>query len=74
MADMGDKIQSKIIAKMAQVSTIPGFNGVVETAERAVQVGIVVIHISKSKLANEIGYPVMLKASAGGVGKAMRIA
>ena len=62
MAAMGDKIQSKIIAKKASVNTIPGFNGVVKDPEHAVQI------------ANEIGYPVMIKASAGGGGKGMRIA
>jgi len=62
MANMGDKIHSKIIAKEAGVHTIPGFNGVVEIPEQAV------------KIANEIGYPVMLKASAGGRVKGMRIA
>lgn len=62
MAAMGDKIQSKIIAKKAGVHTIPGFNGVVENADHAVQI------------AREIGYPVMVKASAGGGGKGMRIA
>ncbi|XP_061600863.1 propionyl-CoA carboxylase alpha chain, mitochondrial [Cololabis saira] len=59
---MGDKIESKLIAKAAQVNTIPGFDGVVKSAEEAV------------KIANEIGYPVMIKASAGGGGKGMRIA
>lgn len=59
---MGDKIESKLIAKAAKVNTIPGFDGVVETAEDAV------------KIAQEIGYPVMIKASAGGGGKGMRIA
>ncbi|KAJ2376405.1 hypothetical protein IW150_002006, partial [Coemansia sp. RSA 2607] len=62
MAAMGDKIQSKIIAKKAGVNTIPGFDGVVRDAEHAVEI------------AEEIGYPVMLKASAGGGGKGMRIA
>ncbi|KAJ1860401.1 hypothetical protein LPJ78_005847 [Coemansia sp. RSA 989] len=62
MAAMGDKIQSKIIAKQAGVNTIPGFDGVVRDAEHAVEI------------AEEIGYPVMLKASAGGGGKGMRIA
>ncbi|KAJ2780192.1 hypothetical protein H4R18_003586 [Coemansia javaensis] len=62
MAAMGDKIQSKIIAKRAGVSTIPGFDGVVRDAQHAVAV------------AEEIGYPVMLKASAGGGGKGMRVA
>lgn len=59
---MGDKIQSKILAKEAGVNTIPGFNGVVKDVEHAL------------KIANDIGYPVMLKASSGGGGKGMRIA
>lgn len=59
---MGDKIESKLIAKAAEVNTIPGFDGVVKTPEEAV------------KIAQEIGYPVMIKASAGGGGKGMRIA
>ncbi|XP_038673891.1 propionyl-CoA carboxylase alpha chain, mitochondrial isoform X2 [Scyliorhinus canicula] len=59
---MGDKIESKLIAKKAKVSTIPGYDGVVKDAEEAV------------KIANEIGYPIMIKASAGGGGKGMRIA
>ncbi|MCI4393810.1 hypothetical protein PGIGA_G00161760 [Pangasianodon gigas] len=59
---MGDKIESKLIAKAAKVNTIPGFDGVVKNAEEAV------------KIAQEIGYPVMIKASAGGGGKGMRIA
>ncbi|XP_067116146.1 propionyl-CoA carboxylase alpha chain, mitochondrial [Osmerus mordax] len=58
---MGDKIESKLIAKAAKVNTIPGFDGVVKTVEEAV------------KIAGEIGYPVMIKASAGGGGKGMRI-
>ncbi|KAG5262254.1 hypothetical protein AALO_G00293890 [Alosa alosa] len=58
---MGDKIESKLIAKAAKVNTIPGFDGVVKDAEEAV------------KIANQIGYPVMIKASAGGGGKGMRI-
>lgn len=62
MFAMGDKIESKKIAKAAKVHTIPGFNGVVENADHAVQI------------ANQIGYPVMVKASAGGGGKGMRIA
>ncbi|XP_055358355.1 propionyl-CoA carboxylase alpha chain, mitochondrial isoform X2 [Betta splendens] len=59
---MGDKIESKLIAKAAKVNTIPGYDGVVKTAEEAV------------KIAQDIGYPVMIKASAGGGGKGMRIA
>ncbi|KAJ2124492.1 hypothetical protein IW147_001661 [Coemansia sp. RSA 720] len=62
MAAMGDKIQSKIIAKKAGVNTIPGYDGVVRDAEHAVEI------------ATDVGYPVMLKASAGGGGKGMRIA
>jgi propionyl-CoA carboxylase alpha chain len=59
---MDDKLRSKAIAKSAGVFTIPGFQGVVKDAEHAV------------RLSKEIGYPVMLKASAGGGGKGMRIA
>uniref|UniRef100_A0A673ZVC3 Propionyl-CoA carboxylase alpha chain, mitochondrial n=1 Tax=Salmo trutta TaxID=8032 RepID=A0A673ZVC3_SALTR len=59
---MGDKIESKLLAKAANVNVIPGFDGVVENVEDAV------------KIAGEIGYPVMIKASAGGGGKGMRIA
>ena len=59
---MGDKITSKKIAKEAGVSTVPGYMGLIADAEEAV------------KISNEIGYPVMLKASAGGGGKGMRIA
>uniref|UniRef100_K1PAY7 Propionyl-CoA carboxylase alpha chain, mitochondrial n=1 Tax=Magallana gigas TaxID=29159 RepID=K1PAY7_MAGGI len=59
---MGDKIESKRIASKAKVNMIPGHDGVVEDADHCV------------KLANEIGYPVMIKASAGGGGKGMRIA
>ncbi|XP_073256263.1 propionyl-CoA carboxylase alpha chain, mitochondrial-like [Porites lutea] len=62
MQAMGDKIQSKLIGKKAGVSIIPGFEGVVKDDEDAV------------RIANEIGYPVMIKASAGGGGKGMRIA
>ncbi|PKC15364.1 hypothetical protein RhiirA5_408287 [Rhizophagus irregularis] len=62
MADLGDKIRSKIIAKNSGVNTIPGFDGVVKNTDHALE-------ISRS-----IGYPVMLKASAGGGGKGMRIA
>lgn len=59
---MGDKIESKIIAKEAGVHTIPGFDGQIESPEECV------------RLAEEIGFPVMIKASAGGGGKGMRIA
>ena len=59
---MGDKITSKKIAAEAGVSTVPGYMGLIEDADEAV------------KIAGEIGYPVMIKASAGGGGKGMRIA
>ena len=59
---MGDKIESKKFANAAKVSTVPGFLGVIENADHA------------EKIAGEIGYPVMIKASAGGGGKGMRIA
>ena len=59
---MGDKITSKKIARAAGVSTVPGHMGLIDDAEHAV------------KIAGEIGYPVMIKASAGGGGKGMRIA
>ncbi|PIK48964.1 hypothetical protein BSL78_14177 [Apostichopus japonicus] len=59
---MGDKIESKQLANNAKVNTIPGYDGVLKDEEEAV------------KMANQIGYPVMLKASAGGGGKGMRIA
>ncbi len=59
---MGDKIESKKFANDAQVSTVPGHLGVIDTPAEAVTI------------ANDIGYPVMIKASAGGGGKGMRIA
>ncbi|WP_435659869.1 acetyl-CoA carboxylase biotin carboxylase subunit [Leisingera caerulea] len=59
---MGDKITSKKIAQEAGVSTVPGYMGLIADADEAV------------KISNEIGYPVMIKASAGGGGKGMRIA
>ncbi|WP_172329856.1 acetyl/propionyl/methylcrotonyl-CoA carboxylase subunit alpha [Mangrovicoccus sp. HB161399] len=59
---MGDKITSKKLAQEAGVSTVPGYMGLIEDAEEAV------------KISKEIGYPVMIKASAGGGGKGMRIA
>ena len=62
IAAMGDKIESKKFAHAAKVSTVPGFLGVIEDAAHAV------------RIADEIGYPVMIKASAGGGGKGMRIA
>src|SRR6266566_659955 len=62
IAAMGDKIESKKAAARAKVSTVPGHLGVIADAKHAV------------KIADEIGYPVMIKASAGGGGKGMRIA
>ncbi|WP_371155013.1 acetyl-CoA carboxylase biotin carboxylase subunit [Jannaschia sp. 2305UL9-9] len=59
---MGDKITSKKIAQEAGVSTVPGHMGLIADAEEAI------------RISGEIGYPVMLKASAGGGGKGMRIA
>jgi propionyl-CoA carboxylase alpha chain len=59
---MGDKIESKKFANAASVSTVPGYLGTIESADHAVEI------------AREIGYPVMIKASAGGGGKGMRIA
>jgi len=59
---MGDKITSKKIAREAGVSTVPGYMGLIADAEEAV------------RISGEIGYPVMIKASAGGGGKGMRIA
>ncbi|NJO24032.1 MAG: acetyl/propionyl/methylcrotonyl-CoA carboxylase subunit alpha, partial [Sphingomonadales bacterium] len=59
---MGDKIESKKAAAKAKVSTVPGHLGEIADIKEAV------------KIANEIGYPVMIKASAGGGGKGMRIA
>ena len=62
IAAMGDKIASKKLAKAAGVSTIPGWNDAIESPERAVEI------------ARDIGYPVMIKASAGGGGKGLRVA
>jgi propionyl-CoA carboxylase alpha chain len=62
IAAMGDKIESKKAAAKAKVSTVPGHLGVIDDDKHAV------------KIADEIGYPVMIKASAGGGGKGMRIA
>jgi propionyl-CoA carboxylase alpha chain len=62
IAAMGDKIESKRRAQAAGVSTVPGFMSVIESEKDA------------AKIAKDIGYPVMIKASAGGGGKGMRIA
>jgi propionyl-CoA carboxylase alpha chain len=62
IAAMGDKIESKKLAHEAGVSTVPGYMGILKDGKEAV------------KVAREIGYPVMIKASAGGGGKGMRIA
>src|SRR5215831_17511818 len=62
IAAMGDKIESKKTAAKAGVSTVPGHLGVIESEAEAV------------RIADQIGYPVMIKASAGGGGKGMRIA
>src|SRR5579883_2652040 len=62
IAAMGDKIESKRAAAAAKVATVPGHLGVIENEEAA------------ARIADEIGYPVMIKASAGGGGKGMRIA
>jgi propionyl-CoA carboxylase alpha chain len=62
IAAMGDKIESKKLAKLAGVNVVPGFVGEIEDTEHAV------------RIADEIGYPVMMKASAGGGGKGMRLA
>ena len=59
---MGDKITSKKLASEAGVSTVPGHMGLIDDADHAV------------KIAAQVGYPVMIKASAGGGGKGMRIA
>jgi propionyl-CoA carboxylase alpha chain len=62
MREMGDKINSKKIAKDAGCFVIPGYEGEIRDEDHAVE------------LAREVGYPVMLKASAGGGGKGMRVA
>ncbi|MCG8506862.1 MAG: acetyl-CoA carboxylase biotin carboxylase subunit, partial [Sphingomonadales bacterium] len=62
IAAMGDKIESKKLAADAKVNTVPGHIGIIDTPEEAVGI------------ARDIGYPVMIKASAGGGGKGMRIA
>ncbi|WP_340317299.1 acetyl/propionyl/methylcrotonyl-CoA carboxylase subunit alpha [Rhizorhabdus argentea] len=62
IAAMGDKIESKKLAKQAGVNVVPGFVGEIDSTDHAVEI------------ANGIGYPVMMKASAGGGGKGMRLA
>ena len=62
IAAMGDKIASKKLATEARVSTIPGHNEPIQSPEEAVQI------------AQRVGYPVMIKASAGGGGKGLRVA
>jgi len=62
IAAMGDKIASKKLANEAKVNTIPGYNDPIQTPEQAVEI------------AKGIGYPVMIKASAGGGGKGLRVA
>ena len=62
IAAMGDKIESKKLAKEAGVNVVPGSKDAIDTTEDAL------------KIANDIGYPVMMKASAGGGGKGMRLA
>jgi propionyl-CoA carboxylase alpha chain len=62
IAAMGDKIASKKLANEAKVNCIPGYNDAIDTAEQAVEI------------AKGIGYPVMIKASAGGGGKGLRVA
>jgi len=62
VGQMGDKIASKKLAKEAKVNTIPGYADAIDTAEHAVEI------------AKGIGYPVMIKASAGGGGKGLRVA
>jgi propionyl-CoA carboxylase alpha chain len=62
IAAMGDKIESKKLAKAAGVSVVPGFVGEIRDTDHAVEI------------ANDITYPVMMKASAGGGGKGMRLA
>ncbi|UIJ44998.1 acetyl/propionyl/methylcrotonyl-CoA carboxylase subunit alpha [Sphingomonas cannabina] len=62
IAAMGDKIESKKLAQAAGVNVVPGFVGEIRNTEHAVEI------------ANDIGYPVMMKASAGGGGKGMRLA
>ena len=62
IASMGDKIASKKLASEAKVNTIPGHNAAIESADKAVDI------------ARRVGYPIMIKASAGGGGKGLRVA
>jgi propionyl-CoA carboxylase alpha chain len=62
IAAMGDKIESKKLAKEAGVNVVPGYLGEIDDTEHAI------------RISSEIGYPVMMKASAGGGGKGMRLA
>ena len=62
MQKLGDKVQARRIARQAKVPTVPGSDGVVENEDEAI------------KLAEKIGYPVMIKAAAGGGGRGMRAA
>lgn len=59
---MGDKLESKRLAMAAGVNTIPGYDGIILNEEHCI------------KVAKNIGYPIMIKATAGGGGKGMRIA
>lgn len=58
---MGDKIEAKTLAQKAKVNTVPGYMGIIKDENEA------------AKIANKIGYPVMVKAAAGGGGKGMRV-
>ena len=62
IAAMGDKIESKKLAREAGVNVVPGYVGEIDNTDHAVEIS------------NDIGYPVMMKASAGGGGKGMRLA
>jgi acetyl-CoA carboxylase biotin carboxylase subunit len=62
MAQLGDKVSAKELAKAAQVSLVPGSDGLITSEEEA------------QEIASRIGYPVLIKATAGGGGKGMRVA